>query len=209
MSCTTPSGRLTADSILGFAAASFHKYNPVLSVIIDESLNDTLDDNMCPAAGSSDPQTNQWLSTFAPPITKALNKGAPHANLTDTDTFNLISVCAFESVYRQRRSEFCDFFASEKGALPGFAYNGDLDKYYNTGYVRPIAYVIALRTENCTDMASLLDPSKALVTSTSLLHDSRIPLSRTIPRLTTHSTLIQRRSPSIALSTLTSRMTTK
>lgn len=209
MSCSTLLRLLVAELFLGFAAASFHKYNPVLSVIIDENLNDTLDDNMCPAAGSSDPQTNQWLATFAPPITKALNKGAPHANLTDTDTFNLISVCAFESVYKQRGSEFCDFFASEKGALPGFAYNGDLDKYYNTGYVQCVTYVAVLRIETCTDMASLLDPSRALVTSTSSLHDSRIPLSRTIPRLTAHSTLIPRRSRSIVLSMPTSHMTTK
>ncbi|TCD68638.1 hypothetical protein EIP91_010293 [Steccherinum ochraceum] len=118
----------------GFAAASFHKFNPVLSVILDESLNDTLDDSMCPSAGSSDPQTNLWQSTFAPPITKFLNKGAPHANLTDTDTFNLISVCAFESVFKETRSPFCDLFAPEKGAFPGFAYMGDLDKYYGTGY---------------------------------------------------------------------------
>jgi len=118
----------------GFSAASFHKYNPKLSVIIDENLNDTLDDNMCPSAGTSDEKTNVWLGTFAPPITKALNKGAPHANLTDTDTFNLISVCAFETVFREKKSKFCDLFASLNGAFPGFAYNGDLDKYYGTGY---------------------------------------------------------------------------
>lgn len=96
-------------------------------------LNDTLDDSMCPSAGSSDTQTNLWLSTFAPPITQRLNKGAPHANLTDVDTFNLISMCAFDSVYQERKSPFCNFFETEKEAFPGFAYRGDLDKYYGTG----------------------------------------------------------------------------
>ncbi|KAH8092499.1 phytase [Cristinia sonorae] len=118
----------------GFSASSFHKYNPTLSVILDESLNDTLDDKMCPSAGSSDLQTNLWQETFAPPITRFLNKGAPHANLTDSDVFNLISVCPFETISEQRRSKFCDLFATQKGAFPGFAYSGDLDKYYGTGY---------------------------------------------------------------------------
>ncbi|KAH8087171.1 phytase [Cristinia sonorae] len=118
----------------GFSASSHHGYNPTLSVILSESSNDTLDDNMCPAAGSSDPQTSLWLSTFAPPITQFLNRGAPHANLTDTDTFNLISVCPFETVSEERRSKFCDLFATQKGAFPGFAYSGDLDKFYGTGY---------------------------------------------------------------------------
>lgn len=89
---------------------------------------------MCPSAGSSDPQTNEWLAVFAPAITAQLNAGAPGANLTDADTFSVISMCPFESVAHENRSQFCDLFEG-MDAFPGFEYSGDLNKYYGTGYV--------------------------------------------------------------------------
>ncbi|KAI0677679.1 phytase [Trametes maxima] len=125
---------------VGFGAASHDRFTPVLSVIISESANDTLDDNMCPSAGDSDPQTNQWLSVFAPPMTARLNAGAPGANLTDTDTYNLLTLCAFETVASERRSPFCDVY-EELGAASAFAYNADLDKFYGTGYGQPLGPV--------------------------------------------------------------------
>ena len=88
---------------------------------------------MCPQAGDSDAQTTEWLSVYAPSITASLNAGAPGANLTDVDVYNLISLCPFETVFREKRSPWCDLFATEKGAFSGFEYSGDLDKYYNTG----------------------------------------------------------------------------
>ncbi|EMD40276.1 hypothetical protein CERSUDRAFT_79948 [Gelatoporia subvermispora B] len=124
----------------GFAAASKGEFAPVLSVILPESGNDTLDDNMCPAAGSSDPQTNAWLAVFAPRITEQLNAGAPGANVSDTDTFNLISLCPFETVAHGVRSQFCGLFES-MDAFPGFEYSGDLNKYYGTGYGQPLGRV--------------------------------------------------------------------
>ncbi len=96
--------------------------------------NDTLDDNMCPAAGDSDTQVNEWLAQFAPPMTARLNAGAPGANLTDTDTYNLLTLCPFETVATEKRSEFCDIY-EELQAEAAFAYNADLDKFYGTGYV--------------------------------------------------------------------------
>lgn len=88
---------------------------------------------MCPSAGDSDPQTDAWLATFAPPMTARLNAGAPGANLTDTDTYNLLSLCAFDTVAHGRRSDWCSIY-EELGAGPAFMYSGDLDKYYGTGY---------------------------------------------------------------------------
>ena len=88
---------------------------------------------MCPSAGSSDAQTSVWLAQYAPPLTRYLNDAAPGANLTDIDTFNLMSLCPFESVAKRRKSEFCTIFESQTGAFPGFSYSGDLDKYYGTG----------------------------------------------------------------------------
>ena len=65
---------------------------------------------MCPKVGDSDAQADAWLAVFAPPITAALNTGAPGANLTDADVYNLISLCAFDTVAHEKRGAFCDLF---------------------------------------------------------------------------------------------------
>ena len=52
--------------------------------------------------------------------------------MTDTDTYNLLSLCAFETVAKEERSPFCNIY-QELSAEDAFAYNGDLDKYYGTG----------------------------------------------------------------------------
>ena len=67
---------------------------------------------MCPNAGNSDLQTGQWLSVFAPPITARLNAGAPGANLTDTDTYSLLSLCPFHTVAKGTLSPFCSLFTA-------------------------------------------------------------------------------------------------
>lgn len=51
------------------------------------------------------------------------------------DTFNLISLCPFESLSKQQKSDFCTLFEDLHGAFSGFSYSGDLDKYYGTGWV--------------------------------------------------------------------------
>ncbi|KAK0443979.1 histidine phosphatase superfamily [Desarmillaria tabescens] len=121
----------------GFSAASYHVYNPSLSVILSEEAsrnysNDTLDDNLCENAGDSDDQTNTWLAIYAPTITARINEGAPGANVSDADTYSLLSMCPFDSVAKEKRSPFCDMF--EAADFGGFEYSGDLDKYYGTGY---------------------------------------------------------------------------
>lgn len=95
---------------------------------------------MCPSAGASDSQTDIWLAQYAPPITNHLNAAAPGANLSDADTHNLISLCPFETVAKQSKSAFCDIFEDEDGAFEGFAYAGDLDKFYGTGCVPNTIY---------------------------------------------------------------------
>ncbi|KAG6886729.1 hypothetical protein C0995_005391 [Termitomyces sp. Mi166 len=118
----------------GFSLASDHVYNPSLSVILSESetANNTLDDSMCPNAGNSDDQTDAWLATYAPPIAARLNAQAPGANVTISDVYSLMTMCAFESVFINRESAFCDLFS--KAEFKELEYYGDLDKYYNTGY---------------------------------------------------------------------------
>ena len=94
--------------------------------------NDTLEDN-CPAAATSDDADEAWINTFAPPITARLNAAAPGANLTNDDVYYLISLCPFETVAKETKSAFCTLFEGIPGAFSGFAYTGDLDKYYGTG----------------------------------------------------------------------------
>ena len=102
--------------------------------------NDTLDNGMCKDVGSSDPQSNQWLATFAPPLTARLNAAAPGANLTDKDTDSLLAMCALDTVAHEKASPFCALY-EELGGGPGFSYLGDLDKYYGTGYGQALGRV--------------------------------------------------------------------
>ncbi|THH02813.1 hypothetical protein EW145_g6696 [Phellinidium pouzarii] len=116
----------------GFAHASGGNSAPSLNVILQEALNDTLDDNMCPNAGSGDAQTNAWQAVYATPIAARLNAVVPHANLTASDVSNLISLCSFDTLANEKPSPFCDLFSQTD--FDGFEYFGDLNKYYGTGY---------------------------------------------------------------------------
>ncbi|KAL1748694.1 histidine phosphatase superfamily [Schizophyllum fasciatum] len=116
----------------GFAAASDGVYNPTLNLVISEKLNDTLDDAMCPNAGDSDAQTDEWTSLYATPIAERLNANAVGANLSATNVYNLMSLCPFDTLAKEKPSPFCDLFTQDE--FEGFAYVGDLDKYYGTGY---------------------------------------------------------------------------
>ncbi|KAF8887236.1 histidine phosphatase superfamily [Gymnopilus junonius] len=123
----------------GFSLASDEVFTPVLSVVLDEKLNDTLDDAMCPNAGTSDPQTSTWTSIYGAPIAARLNAQAPGATLTSADISNLIPLCAFETLATGNPSPFCDLFALEE--FEQYEYNGDLDKFYGTGYGQPLGPV--------------------------------------------------------------------
>ncbi|KAJ6531284.1 phytase [Mycena capillaripes] len=123
----------------GFSAASHHKYNPSLSVILSEEGNDTLENHMCPNAGSGAAQAAEWLAVYAPPITARLNSWAPGANLTDPETSALISLCPFHTAASASTpdeadtlSPFCALFSESDFAA--FDYGADVEKYYNTGY---------------------------------------------------------------------------
>lgn len=106
-------------------------------------LNDTLDDNLCENAGDSDDQTNAWLAIYAPTITARINDGAPGANVSNDDTYSLLSMCPFDSVAKEKRSPFCDMF--DAADFEGFEYSGDLDKYYGTGF----AFILSFLLSDC------------------------------------------------------------
>jgi len=97
-------------------------------------LNDTLDDAMCPNAGSSNPQTDAWAAIYGAPIAERLNAQASGANVAAADISNLIPLCAFETLVKHTTSPFCALFTPAEFAQ--FEYFADLDKYYGTGSVQ-------------------------------------------------------------------------
>ncbi|KZT70268.1 acid phosphatase [Daedalea quercina L-15889] len=120
----------------GFAYGSNSTYEPVLSVIISEDGNDTLDDASCDALSNSDSpgdQESAWIDVYTPNITDYLNSGASGASLDNSDTQYLIELCPYVTVAYSERSEWCDLFSS-LGIFPDYEYYGDLDKYYTTGW---------------------------------------------------------------------------
>ncbi|KAJ6485453.1 acid phosphatase [Mycena vitilis] len=176
----------TADNwTAGFAAGSHHVYHPQLSVILPENGNDTLDNSGCPNAGNSDKQTDTWLAAFAPNTTARLNSWAPAANLTDAETYALISMCPFHTVAslvpggQLKLSPFCALFSDAEYAA--FEYSMDLDKYYGTGYgallgrVQGVGYINEL-------LARLMDTPVNDTTQTNTTLTSNpvtFPLNRT------------------------------
>ncbi|KAF8178032.1 phytase [Pholiota molesta] len=124
---------------LGFSIASNRVYTPKLSVILSESLNDTLDDKMCPNVGSSDAETAIWANIYATPIAARLNAQAIGANLTPLDVTSLMALCAFESIANHARSPFCALFTPEE--YTQYEYFVDLGKYYKTGPGAPLGRV--------------------------------------------------------------------
>jgi len=115
----------------GFASASHQKFIPKLSVILAESSNDTLKNSMCPKAGSAGAQTALWQSIYATPIAARLQEAAPGSNITEDDIFSLLSLCPFETVYKESTSPFCHMFSEHE--FKGFEYSADLEKFYGTG----------------------------------------------------------------------------
>ncbi|KAJ3540298.1 hypothetical protein NMY22_g4362 [Coprinellus aureogranulatus] len=116
----------------GFAAASNNIYQPKLAVILNESLNDTLEDAMCPNAGEPDEEVGIWTDIFAKPIADRLNTWAQGANLLPIDVISLMSLCAFESVAMEKLSLWCQLFGEEE--FSQYEYYSDIEKYYNRGY---------------------------------------------------------------------------
>ncbi len=83
--------------------------------------------------GDASAETSAWEAIYAAPIATRLNSAAPGANLTTIDVFNLISLCPFETVATFNKSQWCTLFEEFSTAFPGFAYDGDLNKFYGTG----------------------------------------------------------------------------
>ncbi|KAI0089281.1 phytase [Irpex rosettiformis] len=166
----------------GFTSASNNTLHPKLNVILGSGTNDTLDDSQCPAAGGPSNQTAAWEAIYAAPIAAKLNSAAPGANLTANDIFNLISLCPFETVASFNKSQWCTLFEQYSTAFPGFAYEGDLDKFYGTGYGQPLGPIQGVGYTN--ELLARLTTTPVLdatqVNHTLDANPSTFPLDRTL-----------------------------
>ncbi|KLO05907.1 phosphoglycerate mutase-like protein [Schizopora paradoxa] len=120
--------------ISGVSFASHYKHNLSLNVIIPETdnSNNTLDDDMCPNAGDSEPFKSVWQNIFSQSILNRLNAIAPGSGLESADIPHLMSLCSFDTIAKEERSPFCSLFNSTE--FEDYEYFHDLDKYYKTGY---------------------------------------------------------------------------
>ncbi|KAF8555585.1 acid phosphatase [Imleria badia] len=118
----------------GFSTASGHVYSPSVSVIIPEekSANNTLDDFMCPNAKTNKKPGRAWRDRFTPPIVERINKAIPGADLDNNDVAELMPLCAFETLFHESPSPFCDLFTAAEWQAR--EYYDDLLKYYKTGH---------------------------------------------------------------------------
>ncbi|KAG1743644.1 histidine phosphatase superfamily [Suillus paluster] len=125
----------------GFSDASGQLYHPIVSVIIPETemSNNTLEDHMCPNSRVSEDEANVWRDMFSVPIVHRLNTAAVGAEILSEDIPGLMSLCAFETVFEEKTSPFCDLFSLEE--FQAYEYYQDLLKYYKTGYGNPLGRV--------------------------------------------------------------------
>ncbi|KIJ57313.1 hypothetical protein M422DRAFT_149384 [Sphaerobolus stellatus SS14] len=170
----------------GFVKANSGIFIPNAPIVLNEAANDTLDDSMCPNAGSSDAQLTVWQNTFGPAIVARLNALAPGANLSNADIPPLISLCPFDTLAKETVSPWCGLFTEQD--FQSFEYFGDLDKYYGTGYgqalgpVQGVGYINEL-------LARLTGKPVSDATQTNRTLDSSpitFPLNRTIYADFTH-----------------------
>ncbi|KAG2142802.1 histidine phosphatase superfamily [Suillus bovinus] len=125
----------------GFADASGQLYHPSVSVIIPETetSNNTLQDHMCPNSQASHDEANMWRDVFSASIVQRLNTAAVGAEILSEDIPGLMSLCAFETVFEEKESQFCDLFSLKE--FRAYDYYQDLLKYYDTGYGNPLGRV--------------------------------------------------------------------
>ncbi|GAW07716.1 phosphoglycerate mutase-like protein [Lentinula edodes] len=129
---------------------------------------------------SSDNQTDTWIAIYTPSIVQRLNNAAPGANLSSNDVFNLMTLCAFESVATESISDWCRLFDEDE--WKAFEYEMDLDKYYGTGYGQPLGPVEGIGYINELIARLTSSPVNDTTQTNSTLDRSPVtfPLDRTI-----------------------------
>jgi hypothetical protein len=86
---------------------------------------------MCPNSQASEDEANVWRDMFSVSIVHRLNTAAIGAEILSEDIPGLMSLCAFETVFEEKESPFCDLFSLKE--FQAYSYYQDLLKYYKTG----------------------------------------------------------------------------
>ncbi|KAI0789298.1 acid phosphatase [Abortiporus biennis] len=188
---------------VGFSAASQQRYNPTVDVILPENQNNTLF-NDCPNAGDGSKEMATWLSVFAPPIVRRLENVAPGSNVTEHDIFNLLAMCPFETIAKQRASEFCGLFTYDE--FKQFEYHGDVEKFYKTGYGEPLGRVQGVGYMN--EIIARLT-GRPVVDHTQHNDSFPFPLGRTLYADFTHENLMVAVYAAMGLFNTTDKLSTK
>ncbi|KAL9602370.1 MAG: hypothetical protein Q9219_001936 [cf. Caloplaca sp. 3 TL-2023] len=117
----------------------------VFMEICDVNYSRRLNHDLCTAFEDGQPYSSigskaqqTFLATFLPPITNRLNADLVSANLTATDTINLMDLCPFATVASPfgAISPFCFLFTEEE--WHGYDYYQTLGKYYGYGPGNPL-----------------------------------------------------------------------
>ncbi|KAI4240541.1 MAG: hypothetical protein LQ352_007616 [Teloschistes flavicans] len=113
---------------------------------LTQFLTDSLSHSLCTAFESSSTYTaisskaqQTFLSTFLPAITTRLNTDlGPTANITASDTINLLDLCPFTTVatLATSLSPFCYLFTEQE--FIAYSYYQSLGKYYGYGPGNPL-----------------------------------------------------------------------
>lgn len=137
-------------------ASTDPKPYPILIIPESPNTNNTLSHSLCTAFETSPnytiigpAATKAFLSTSAPPITSRLNAGLPGANLSNTDTLNLMDLCPFNTVASTSSpssnpntpptpglSPFCRLFTTPEWS--SYNYLQTLSKFYSFGPGNPL-----------------------------------------------------------------------
>lgn len=117
---------------------------PFVNISEASGSNNTLNHDLCTAfesgADSTIASTAQaaWVKVFIPPIQSRLNAALPGANLTSTDTINMLDLCPFNTVASPTGtiSPFCALFSTTEWEQ--YAYYETLNKFYGYGTGNPL-----------------------------------------------------------------------
>lgn len=119
---------------------------PYPLVVISEAdgSNNTLNHDLCtvfedgPDSNIASSAQAKWTAIFIPPIQARLNAALPGANLSTTDTINLMDQCPFNTVASPNGtiSPFCSLFTPTEWRQYG--YYESLNKYYGYGSGNPL-----------------------------------------------------------------------
>ncbi len=70
----------------------------------------------CPNSPSNSEYETEWQSIFLATPTARLNALAPGANLSVSDSLYLLELCGFQSLYDEKKSDWCSLFTPEEYA---------------------------------------------------------------------------------------------